>query len=431
MTTVPIYTGELQPCEGGFLQFDVQLGDIEANLAAVRRGLAGLNPAGPALVVLPEMWGAGFDYPNMAVHCRRTPELLDAMQEEASRYNIFLAGSLPEDGNDREGYRRVFNTLFIVGPTGVLGQIRKQQLFAPMDEDRHLAAGDDPQPVATTLGLVAGQVCFDLRFPDLTRSQASRGAQLLVVCGQWPEARRQHWRILLRARAIENQLFVLGCNRCGETEDTEFAGHSMIVAPDGTVLAEAGSGEEARLVELDPALVAGSRKLFTAAALTPYRFPDRDKIVTLEELLAIRAIYRQLGRRLVFTNGCFDILHRGHVTYLETARKLGDFLVVGLNSDSSVRRLKGENRPLNDEDSRARVLAALGCVDQVVLFEEDTPQELIIALMPEVLVKGGDWPVEKIVGAPEVLAAGGQVYSIPLVENFSTTGLIAKIAGRD
>ncbi len=431
MTTEPIYTGELQPCRAGFLQFDVQLGDSEANLAAVRRGLAGLNPAGPALIVLPEMWGGGFDYPNMAIHCSRTPELLGAMQAEARRYNILLAGSLPEQGDDREGCSRIFNTLFIVGPTGVQGQIRKQQLFAPMDEANHFTAGDNPQPVATPLGLVAGQVCFDLRFPDLTRSQATRGAQLLVVSGQWPDVRREHWRVLLQARAIENQLFVVGCNRCGETEDTEFAGHSMIIAPDGTVLAEAGNGEEARLVDLDPVLVARNRKLFTAAALTPYRYPDRDKIVTLEELLAIRAGYRRMGRQVVFTNGCFDILHRGHVTYLETARRLGDCLVVGLNSDASVRRLKGETRPLNDEDSRARVLAALGCVDLVVLFDEDTPRELITALLPEVLVKGGDWPVTKIVGAPEVLADGGRVYSIPLVENFSTTGLIAKIAGRD
>jgi rfaE bifunctional protein nucleotidyltransferase chain/domain len=430
MTTEPIYTGELQPCRGGFLQFDVQLGDIEANLAALRRGLARLQPAGPALLVLPELWGAGFDYPNMTSHCSRTPALLAAMREEAGRYDILLAGSLPEHGDDQRGYRRIYNTMFIVGPTGVAGQIRKQQLFAPMDEDRCFTAGDNPQPVATFLGLVAGQVCYDLRFPELTRTQAAQGAQLLAVSGQWPAARREHWRMLLQARAIENQLYVIGCNRCGETGDTEFGGHSLVVAPDGTVLAEAGSGEEGRLVELDPARVAESRKLFTAAAHSPYRFPDREKIVTLEELLASRAIYRKLGRRLVFTNGCFDILHRGHVTYLEAARRLGDCLVVGLNSDASVQRLKGPTRPMNDEDSRARVLAALGSVDRVVLFGEDTPRALISALRPEVLVKGGDWPVEKIVGAPEVLAAGGQVYSIPLVENFSTTGLIARIAGR-
>jgi rfaE bifunctional protein nucleotidyltransferase chain/domain len=426
MTTEPMYTGELQPCRAGFLQFDVKLGDSEANLAAVRQGLATLNPAGPALLVLPELWGAGFDYPNLAAHAEQTPTLLAALQEEAARYNIHLAGSLPEAAAGL-----VYNTLYIVGPTGVAGMIRKQQLFAPMGEAGPFTAGDNPQPVATELGLVAGQVCFDLRFPDLARSQAARGAQLLVVSGQWPATRREHWRVLLQARAIENQLFVIGCNRCGTTEDTEFGGHSLIVGPDGTILAEAGSTAAAQLVELDPALVSRSRKLFTAAAASPYRFPDQEKIVSREELLEIRASYRKLGRQVVFTNGCFDILHRGHVTYLEAARRLGDCLVVGLNADASVRRLKGPSRPVNNEDARARVLAALSCVDFVVLFEEDTPQELINALLPEVLAKGGDWPVAKIVGASEVLAAGGRVLSIPLVADFSTTGLIEKIAGRE
>jgi len=426
MTTAPIYTGELQPCRGGFLQFDVKLGDTEANLAAVRRGLAALKPTGPALLVLPELWGAGFDYPNLAAHGARTPELLAALQVEAARYDIHLAGSLPEAA---EGL--LYNTLFIVGPAGLVGTFRKQQLFAPMGEGQHFAAGDNPQPIPTELGLVAGMVCFDLRFPELARSQAARGAQLLVVSGQWPAVRREHWRVLLQARAIENQLYVVGCNRCGVTDNNEFAGHSLIVAPDGAILAEAGEEAAAQLVELDPPLLARRRKLFTAAALNPYRFPDREKIVSLEELLEIRSAYRLLGRKLVFTNGCFDILHRGHVTYLEAARRLGDCLVVGLNSDASVQRLKGPTRPMNDEDARARVLAALGCVDFVVLFGDDTPQELISALLPEVLAKGGDWPVEKIVGAPEVLAAGGRVFSIPLVADFSTTGLIEKIAGRE
>ena len=138
--------------------------------------------------------------------------------------------------------------------------------------------------------------------------------------------------------------------------------------------------------------------------------------------------YKATGRRIVFTNGCFDILHEGHVTYLEAARKEGDCLIVGLNSDASVKRLgKGDDRPINNERSRARVLAALGCVDHIVLFEEDTPINLITAIMPDVLVKGGDWTIDKIVGAPEVEAAGGIVKSIPVVENFSTTTTIEKI----
>jgi rfaE bifunctional protein nucleotidyltransferase chain/domain len=135
-----------------------------------------------------------------------------------------------------------------------------------------------------------------------------------------------------------------------------------------------------------------------------------------------------LARPLVFTNGVFDILHRGHVTYLEEARALGQALVVALNSDASARRLgKGEDRPVNSLEDRLAVVAALESVALVTWFEEDTPLARILECRPEVLVKGGDWPVEKIVGAKEVAAWGGQVRSIPFRHERSTTGLLAKI----
>jgi rfaE bifunctional protein nucleotidyltransferase chain/domain len=139
-------------------------------------------------------------------------------------------------------------------------------------------------------------------------------------------------------------------------------------------------------------------------------------------------IWRLKDDRIVFTNGCFDILHRGHVHYLQEAAALGDRLIVGVNSDTSVMRQgKGPGRPINDQESRAMVLAALRCVDAVVIFEEDTPLELIGIVRPDVLVKGGDWKVEQIVGADIVRAQGGEVRSLGLVEGFSTTGLIGRI----
>ena len=135
-----------------------------------------------------------------------------------------------------------------------------------------------------------------------------------------------------------------------------------------------------------------------------------------------------LPRPLVFTNGCFDILHRGHVDYLQEAAAMGDRLVIGLNSDSSVKRQnKGPERPLNDELSRAKVLAALRLVDAVVIFDQDTPLELIKAIGPDVLVKGGDWKPEQIVGGDVVKARGGEVLSLKLVDGFSTTKLVEKI----
>lgn len=129
-------------------------------------------------------------------------------------------------------------------------------------------------------------------------------------------------------------------------------------------------------------------------------------------------------QKIVFTNGCFDILHRGHATYLAQARQMGDLLVVGLNSDASVRRLKGPDRPVNDEQSRALLLAALEMVDYVVLFEEDTPYNLILKVKPDLLVKGGDYDIDNIVGADFVQQRGGEVRTIPFVQGFSSSSII-------
>lgn len=149
------------------------------------------------------------------------------------------------------------------------------------------------------------------------------------------------------------------------------------------------------------------------------------KIAQREELQARVA---QLPRPLVFTNGCFDVLHRGHVTYLAQARALGASLVLGVNSDASVKRQgKGTDRPINAEADRMMVLAALEAVSLVVVFDEDTPLNLILACQPDVLVKGGDWSVDRIVGAPEVQGWGGTVHSIPFLHERSTTALLQKI----
>lgn len=139
------------------------------------------------------------------------------------------------------------------------------------------------------------------------------------------------------------------------------------------------------------------------------------------------ARWRLLQKKLVFTNGCFDILHAGHIASLTEAAQHGDILIVGLNADSSVKKLKGPERPLNNEQSRAAVLASLAVVDAVIIFNEDTPRELILAIKPDMLVKGGDYTLEDIAGAKEVLAWGGKVLQNPIVPGFSTTGLIDKI----
>lgn len=153
-------------------------------------------------------------------------------------------------------------------------------------------------------------------------------------------------------------------------------------------------------------------------------------IVTPEKMEAYRHLWNLSGKKVVFTNGCFDILHTGHVRYLAEARALGDVLVVGMNSDDSVRRLKGPSRPVNAQEGRALVLSSLKPVDLVVLFEEDTPEQLIFRLRPDLLVKGGDWAVDQIVGAGFVQSYGGEVRSLPFHEGFSSTGIITRIQGQ-
>ncbi|WP_041435053.1 D-glycero-beta-D-manno-heptose 1-phosphate adenylyltransferase [Thermodesulfatator indicus] len=150
-------------------------------------------------------------------------------------------------------------------------------------------------------------------------------------------------------------------------------------------------------------------------------------MLPLEELCQRVRRRKALGQKLVFTNGCFDLLHAGHVSYLARAREAGDFLVIGLNSDASVKRIKGPERPINPQENRAKVLAALSVVDYVVFFDEDTPEKLIKTLRPDILVKGADWPEEKIVGASFVKSYGGKVLRIPFEHEISTTKIIEKI----
>jgi D-beta-D-heptose 7-phosphate kinase/D-beta-D-heptose 1-phosphate adenosyltransferase len=153
----------------------------------------------------------------------------------------------------------------------------------------------------------------------------------------------------------------------------------------------------------------------------------QNKVKTINELSPLIAILRAAGKKIVFTNGCFDLIHTGHTRYLAIARSFGDILIVAVNSNSSVRSIKGDKRPINSESERAETLAALASVDFVTIFDEPDPYAVIAALQPDVLVKGGDWPVEKIIGRDVVEARGGKVVNVPFVEGQSTTGIIERI----
>jgi rfaE bifunctional protein nucleotidyltransferase chain/domain len=155
-----------------------------------------------------------------------------------------------------------------------------------------------------------------------------------------------------------------------------------------------------------------------------------NKIQTISALKAMVTRWQKTGEKVVFTNGVFDLLHIGHITYMAKAAELGNKLVIGLNSDSSVKRIKGDDRPVNDQNNRAALLAALFFVDAIIVFDEDTPLNLITTLMPDILVKGADYAIENIVGGKEVLANGGEVKTIDFVDGYSSTSIIKKIRGQ-
>lgn len=413
MTTLPSHIG--------FLQMDVSA-HPPTNLRTLAQQLENAALPNGTLLVLPELWHGGFNYETMAEQAAATPALLVHLQELCRQHGIILAGSLPKQ--EKNG---ISNTLYIVDQSGVIGGFSKQHLFSPMDEDRHFVPAVSLQTMDTEYGILAGLVCYDLRFPELAKQQARQGAELLIVCGQWPKARIQPWRILLQARAIENQMYVIGCNRVGTTGNTVFGGHSMLISPEGVILAEGEEEVHLQVCKMDHQARAAIQTKFNTVGPNPWRRPDKNKVYALEDLIPTINRVKQHGQKVVFTNGCFDILHEGHVTYLEAARKQGDCLIIGLNSDASISSIKGPDRPVNKEESRARLLAALGCVDYVVIFGDDTPLKLITSLMPNILVKGADWPIDQIVGGKEVIAAGGEVTTIEFVGEFSTTGLIEQI----
>ena len=221
-----------------------------------------------------------------------------------------------------------------------------------------------------------------------------------------------------------------------EVFDVSGAGDTVLASLAVGLAAGLGMSEAARLANIAAGIAVAKLgtstvspdEIINALALA---HPDSDsKIKNLDVLTAIIAAEKARGKRVVFTNGCFDLLHAGHVKYLQKSRKLGDLLILGLNSDASVRRLKGEKRPLIGEDERAHILAALDCIDYVVLFDEDTPLALITALKPHILAKGGDYTADSVVGKEVVEAYGGRVELVSFVDGKSTTNIIERVLER-
>mgnify|MGYP001483798206 FL=1 len=210
--------------------------------------------------------------------------------------------------------------------------------------------------------------------------------------------------------------------------DVSGAGDTVIASIAAGLASGFSLSESIKLANVAAGIVVGKSgtAIVNKDEITPF-LNKAEAYMSLEEAESFAQSLRQKGKKIIFTNGCFDILHAGHVEYLEAARDFGDTLIVGINSDQSVKELKGKNRPLNKLEHRAKVLSSLRCVDAVVVFEDKTPMKLILSVKPDILVKGGDYKINEIVGNKEVVKSGGKVMTIPLVKGISTTKIIQKL----
>ena len=213
------------------IQFNISLGDIDTNLDIATAALHRVARKNCQLAVLPEMWSCGYDYRNMAELAGETPRVLEKLQEECRKLEMVTVGSLPELDNGT-----VYNTAYIIDKGELVGSYRKLHLFSTMREDQFLGSGEQSLVAETSVGKLGIAICYDLRFPELFRKLALEGAEIICLPAEWPKPRQEHWKTLLRARAIENQLFVIAANCCGIQGKLDFFGLSQLISPLGNIL---------------------------------------------------------------------------------------------------------------------------------------------------------------------------------------------------
>jgi omega-amidase len=243
------------------LQFPIRMGDVKANASRAFALLQDAAKGGVALCVLPEMWSTGFSYDNLKTLAGTTPRILYDLRRFAADKRVVIAGSLPE----RSG-RAVYNTLYLINSTGAItGEYRKTHLFSPSGEHLHFRKGTAASVAHTSVGTIGPQICYDIRFPELSRKYYAEGATLFCVPAQWPAARKAHWDLLTVARAVENQLFVVAANAVGRSGEFQYSGGSVIVSPWGERLAQGGEDESIVIATIDPARVEDARRRIPCA----------------------------------------------------------------------------------------------------------------------------------------------------------------------
>lgn len=267
--------GDMRKIVAGCCQFQVLPGQMDANLRKMEIALPHFADRNCRLLVLPEMFSCGFDYPSLQQRAAATPAVLETLRGWARRYRIVLVGSLPEAG---EG--KVYNTSYVIEADGTIaGAYRKVHLFSLHREDLYFRAGEKHFVCDTSIGRLGILICYDLRFPELARTLALKRAEVLCISAQWPTARIDHWSVLLKARAIENQLFVVGCNGCGQAGNLILGGHSAIISPSGQTIVAANGAEASIVGELDFAeMVAFREKIPCLSDRAPTSYELKDEL---------------------------------------------------------------------------------------------------------------------------------------------------------
>ena len=241
--------------KGGFMdkrlcaaavQFNIALGDVDRNLSKAVAGLERAAKQNVQLAVLPEMWSAGYDYKRLSKHAEETPRVLDAISARSAQLGMVVVGRLPEKADGL-----IYNTAYVIDRGELLDRYRKLHMFSTMGEDRFLSPGNRTLVVSTSAGRLGVAICYDLRFPELFRKMALEGAEIICLPAEWPRPRQEHWRTLLRARAMENQLFVVAANCCGIQVKLDFFGMSLLLSERGEVLAEAGDTDAELVATFD------------------------------------------------------------------------------------------------------------------------------------------------------------------------------------
>jgi len=365
----------------GFLQSEITTGDISKNLSSVRQQLRGLEPPENTLLVLPELWATGFAYEELAQGGGDDwySDSVSALTELCTEFNILLVGSLPVAAQDCPG--RYFNRMCAVGPAGEIGFVDKQFLF-PGEEKVFLPSQIPPETLELEEGSLdfSGSlgcfVCYDLRFPDIARKLCQQNAGVLLCSAQWPKARISHWTSLLIARAIENQVFVVGCNGVGKNGEITLGGNSLIISPEGDILSEVrGEGTAAGLVRVDWQLQQQVRSRFNTVAQNPRKGKALDKIMVPEDCVALVGRKLRLGQKVVYVRIDQGDLGLDEMEKLAAARSGGDVLVAGV--DCARAAVIGSFGKLGIILKRYAALESIDMVFDLNLLDEEMEKFLI------------------------------------------------------